>query len=182
MANFNFNKVILGGRLTADPELKTTPSGISVTSFTIAVNRRTSKTAAEEPQADFFNVTAWRERAEFITRYFRKASSICIVGYLQTRSWVDQQGMKRFATEIVADEAFFVDAKSESPLAVQQAAAYAGQAYGAPQQPQNAYMPDSYAAPYTSNAAPAQAPQQNGFASNAAPKFEEIAGDDELPF
>ena len=183
MANFNFNKVILGGRLTADPELKTTPSGISVTSFTVAVNRRVSKNATEEPQADFFNVTAWRTTAEFITRYFRKASSICVVGSLQTRSWVDQQGMKRFATEIVADEAFFVDAKSESPLAVQQAAAYAGQSYGAPQQPQNAYMPDSYAAPYTANAAPANpAPQQSGFASSAAPKFEEIAGDEELPF
>ena len=186
MANFNFNKVILGGRLTADPELKTTPSGISVTSFTVAVNRRTSKNATEEPQADLFNVTAWRTTAEFITRYFRKASSICVVGSLQTRSWVDQQGMKRFATEIVADEAFFVDAKSESPLAVQQqAAAYAGQAYGAPQQTQSSYMPDSYAAPYTSNAAPTQAPQQtgnSGFAASAAPKFEEIAGDDELPF
>ena len=65
MANFNFNKVILGGRLTADPELKTTPSGISVTSFTIAVNRRTHKAASEAPQADFFNVTAWRERTVF---------------------------------------------------------------------------------------------------------------------
>ena len=182
MANFNFNKVILGGRLTADPELKTTPSGVSVTSFTIAVNRSYRGKNGEEPQADFINVTAWRQTAEFITRYFRKASSICIVGSLQTRSWIDQQGMKRFATEIVADEAFFVDAKSESPLAVQQAAAaYAGQTYGAPQQPQNVYMPDSYAAPYTSNAAPAQQ-QSNGFASNAAPKFEEIAGDEELPF
>ena len=65
MANFNFNKVILGGRLTADPELKTTPSGISVTSFTVAVNRRVSKNATEEPQADFFNVTAWRTTAVF---------------------------------------------------------------------------------------------------------------------
>ena len=75
MANFNFNKVILGGRLTADPELKTTPSGISVTSFTVAVNRRFGGKAGEEAQADFFNVTAWRQTAEFITRYFRKASS-----------------------------------------------------------------------------------------------------------
>lgn len=121
MANFNFNKVILGGRLTADPELKTTPSGISVTSFTVAVNRRFGGKAGEEAQADFFNVTAWRQTAEFITRYFRKASSICVVGTIQTRTWTDQQGQKRFATEIVADEAYFVDAKSESPIAVQQA-------------------------------------------------------------
>lgn len=111
MANFNFNKVILGGRLTADPELKTTPAGISVTEFTIAVNRTRAKEG--EQQADFFNVTAWRQTAEFITRFFLKASNICVMGSLQTRTWVDQQGVKRFATEIVADEAHFVDAKAE---------------------------------------------------------------------
>lgn len=110
MANFNFNKVIIGGRLVNDPELKTTPGGISVTTFTVAVNRRSAKEAA-----DFFTVTAWRGTAEFVTRYFRKASSICVVGSLQTRSWTDQQGQKRFATEIVADEVFFVDKLSEAP-------------------------------------------------------------------
>ena len=108
MANFNFNKVIIGGRLTGDPELKQTPSGISVASFTVAVNRRGKST-----EADFFNVTAWRGTAEFICQYFRKASSICIVGELQTRSWTDGQGNKRFATDIVATEAHFVDKKSE---------------------------------------------------------------------
>ena len=71
MANFNFNKVILGGRLTADPELRQNPSGIAVTSFSIAVNRRYSKNASEQ-QTDFFNVVAWRQNAEFISRYFRK--------------------------------------------------------------------------------------------------------------
>ena len=85
MANFNFNKVILGGRLTADPELKTTPSGVSVTSFTVAVNRRYQAKESGESQADFINVTAWRQTAEFVTRFFRKASSICIVGSIQTR-------------------------------------------------------------------------------------------------
>lgn len=112
MANFNFNKVILGGRLVNDPELKTTPGGVSVTVFTVAVNRRSAKEAA-----DFLNVIAWRQTAEFVTRYFRKASSICIVGALQTRSWTDRQGQKRFAVEIVADEVFFVDALRESPMA-----------------------------------------------------------------
>ncbi|MBQ3176656.1 MAG: single-stranded DNA-binding protein [Clostridia bacterium] len=188
MANFNFNKVILGGRLTADPELKTTPSGISVTSFTIAVNRRFgAKAGAEEPQADFFNVTAWRQTAEFITRYFRKASSICVMGSIQTRTWIDQQGMKRFATEIVADEAFFVDAKSESPLAVQQAAAmYSQNAYGqAPAMGQApSYMPDNYGSYGSPAPAPAAAPApaNGGYAAAPAPKFEEIADDDELPF
>lgn len=117
MANFNFNKVIIGGRLTADPELKTTPTGISVTSFTIAVNRSFGSGEKKEQQADFFNVTAWRQTAEFITRFFRKSSSIAVMGSLQNRSWVDSQGIKRYATEIVADEAYFVDAKSEMPQA-----------------------------------------------------------------
>lgn len=157
MANFNFNKVILGGRLTADPELKTTPSGIPVTTFTVAVNRRFGGKTGEEAQADFFNVTAWRQTAEFITRYFRKASSICVVGTLQTRTW-EKDGVKHYATEIVADEAYFVDAKSESPNAAQQAQA-AGQT-----QAQPSYMPDAYM-------------------QQSAPQFEEIGDDDgELPF
>jgi len=169
MANFNFNKVILGGRLTADPELKTTPSGISVTSFTVAVNRRFGGKNGEEAQADFFNVTAWRQTAEFITRYFRKASSICVMGSLQTRSWIDQNGQKRFATEIVADEAYFVDAKSDSPIAVQQAAAMMQQN----QAP--SYVPDGYGAF-------GGMPQAGAYQTQSAPKFEELSGDDELPF
>lgn len=160
MANFNFNKVILGGRLTADPELKTTPGGVSVTSFTVAVNRNYRSKNGEETQADFIDVTAWRQTAEFITRYFRKASSICIVGSLQKRSWTDNQGQKRYSTEVVADEAYFVDAKSESPIAVQQAA----------ERQSGQYVPDNYGAP-AFNTASAQ-----------APKFEEIADDDDLPF
>lgn len=154
MANFNFNKVILGGRLTADPELQTTPSGISVTHFTVAVNRRFASKANDEqqPQADFISVTAWRQQAEFITRYFKKASSICIVGSIQTRSWTDQSGAKKYATDVVADEAYFVDAKGE------------GSVGGA------SYVPDNYGTPAFSNA-PA-----------SAPKFEEISDDEELPF
>lgn len=131
MANFNINKIILGGRLTGDPELKTTPGGVSVTSFTIAVNRRFGNKQGEEQQTDFFNVTAWRQTAEFITRFFRKASSICVVGSLQTRSWTDQQGMKRYATEIVADEAYFVDSKNETAQTAQ-AAAYVPEQYTTP--------------------------------------------------
>ena len=113
MANFNFNKVILGGRLTADPELRQTPQGISVTTFSIAVNRRFTKTNdGSQSTADFFNCTAWRSNAEFITRYFRKGNSICVVGTLQNRSWTDQQtGQKRYATDIIVDEANFVDSK-----------------------------------------------------------------------
>lgn len=191
MANFNFNKVIIGGRLTADPELKTTPSGISVCSFVVAVNRnykgpdgRKDKTQ-ENPsdgfsvgaqaksteadhdmrtRADFLNVTAWRGTAEFITRFFRKASSICVVGSVQTRSWVTQAGEKRYATEIVADEAYFVDKLSESPAGVNQAAGDQGSAQG----------------PAT---AQGQAPAPGAFMTpGARGQFEEIEDDGELPF
>ena len=114
MPNFYFNKVIIGGRIANDFELKSTPSGVPVTSFTVAVNRSYRGKNGEEPQADFINVTAWRNTAEFITRHFRKASSICIVGSIQTRSYTDKKGQKRYATEVVADEAYFVDSKSDA--------------------------------------------------------------------
>ena len=112
MANFNLNKVILGGRITKDVELKQTTAGVEVVSFSIAVNRK--YVANGQQTADFFDVTAWRQTAEFISRYFRKGSSICIVGSLQTRSWEDKNGNKRTVTEVVADEAMFVDSKSDA--------------------------------------------------------------------
>ena len=154
MANFNLNKVIMGGRLTADPELKQTPSGVSVCTFSIAVNRRySSKDASQQTQADFFNVTAWRATAELVSKYFRKGSSICVIGSLQNRSWTDQQGVKRYATDIIAEEVNFVDSRSESSTASS-----------------TPYTPDAYSAPsFSSDAA-------------VAPQFEELKTDDDLPF
>lgn len=114
MANFNFNSVTLGGRFTADPELKTTSNGITVTSFTIAINRRAGED--KEAKSDFINCIAWRQTAEFITRYFKKGSSICVVGAIQTRSWTDKDGNKRYATEVIVDRAYFVDSKSENSV------------------------------------------------------------------
>ena len=108
-ANFNFNKAIIGGRLTAQPELKTTQSGTSVTSFSIAVNRKKGKDG--DQQSDFINCVAFRERAELICRYFGKGSSICIVGEIQTRKWQDNNGNNRTATEVVVNEVNFVDSK-----------------------------------------------------------------------
>lgn len=134
MANFNFNKVILGGRLTADPELRKTPNGTSVVSFTVAVNRR-----SKDAQTDFVACVAWRQTAEIICQYFRKGSSICVTGSLQSRSWEDQHGNKRVAWEVMCDEVNFVDSKSEAP--------------GAP--------------------SPADPPADN---------FEDLSGDDDLPF
>ena len=111
-ANFNFNKVILGGRLTADPELKTTPNGHSVVSFSIAVTRK--HVAGKESESDFFRVTAWNKTAEFVSRYFKKGASICVVGSLQVSSWTNQNGEKHFSTDIIADEVTFVDSKEKS--------------------------------------------------------------------
>ena len=107
-----FNKAILIGNLCADPELKTTQNGVSVTSFSIAVGRR--KVKDQEPQTDFINIVAWRNTAEFICKYFQKGKAILIVGAIQTRTWEDQNGQKRYATEVVAEEAQFVEKKSES--------------------------------------------------------------------
>ena len=106
------NQVTLIGYLTADPELKQTPSGTSICSFSIAVNRKMVKEGA--PSCDFINVVAWRERAEFIAKYFRKGKPILIQGELQTRSYTDKQGSKRYATEVVVNESDFVDNKSAS--------------------------------------------------------------------
>ncbi|MBE6701923.1 MAG: single-stranded DNA-binding protein [Ruminococcaceae bacterium] len=149
------NKVVLCGRLTADPELKQTQNGVSVVTFTLAVNRRfqsRSADAAQGQQADFISLVAWRQTAEFISKYFKKGSALCVTGSIQTRSWQDNQGQRRYATEVVVDEAMFVDSRNE------------GGAGG--------YMPDTYAAPAPSFATP----------DAGAPNFEELKADDDLPF
>ena len=141
----SLNKVILIGHMTADPELKQTANGVNVCSFRIGVTRKYA-TKGEQQQTDFISIVAWRTVAEFIARYFRKGSAICICGSLQTRTWTDNNGNKRYATEVVADEASFVERKSESART------------------------DDY-----------QVPSYNSHISET-PKFEEIAGDDDLPF
>ena len=100
------NKVILIGRLTADPELKTTPSGISVTSFSIAVSRTYAK-PDEERQVDFIHIVCWRQRAEFVCKYFIKGQLIALEGSIQTRKYLDKQEKKRTAFEVVADNVYF---------------------------------------------------------------------------
>ena len=151
MANFNMNKVILGGKLASDPELRVTPQGTNVASFRLAVSRRGAGS-----NTDFFNVQVWRGTAEFVAKFFRKGSSICIVGTIQNREWTDQNGQKRYATDIIADEAYFVDAKSEGNHGSQPA--------------QQDYMANQY-----------QAMGQQ--VNQTAPMYEEITGeDDSLPF
>lgn len=104
------NAVCLLGRLTADPELKRTASDIAVTNFDVAVDRTYQK-EGQERQADFINIVAWRQTAEFICRYFRKGQRIALQGWLQSRSYTDRDGNKRTANEVVVDNAFFAESK-----------------------------------------------------------------------
>lgn len=153
MSSLNLNKVVLCGRLTADPELKQTSNNISVVTFTLAVNRRFQARSGENAatqQADFISVVAWRQTAEFISKYFKKGSALCVTGSIQTRSWQDQQGQRRYTTEVVVDEAMFVDSRNDS---------------GA-----QGYTPDAYNAPSFSTPAA------------ETPNFEELKADDDLPF
>lgn len=105
-----YNKVIMIGRIVADPELRTTPNGVNAASFRVAVNRPRDK-----EKSDFFNVVAWRQNAEFITRYFSKGKLIGIEGSLQTRDYTDKEGNKRTAFEIQAERAFFTESKGGTP-------------------------------------------------------------------
>lgn len=158
-----FNKVILIGNLCADPELKQTPNGVSVTSFSLAVGRR--KVKDQEPQTDFINIVAWRNTAEFICKYFQKGKSILIVGFLQTRSWTDNEGNKRYATEVVADEAQFVEKKSDSTSPIDSS-----------RMPSNGSSPKTYQVPIES-------PNSSSKPYSDYPvAFEEMTGDDDLPF
>lgn len=146
-ANFNFNKSIIGGRLTADPELKQTASGISACTFTVAVNRRYAKDGQQEP--DFINCQAWRQTAEFICKFFKKGSSICVTGAIQTRSWTDSNNQKRYATEIVVDEVCFVDGKSDTQQAEPASTDnYVPEAYKTKQQPNFEPIPNDGTLPF----------------------------------
>ena len=148
----SFNKVILVGNMTADPELKQTTSGTSVCSFSIAVNRRFTKPEQGQQTVDFINIVAWRQQAEFVSRYFKKGNPILVCGQLQTRTWNDNQGQKRYATEVIADEVTFVTPANTN---------------GAPVQG-SSYTPEAYATP--------------SFNSASSASFEEIPGDESLPF
>lgn len=144
------NNVVLMGRLVATPELRNTQNGIAVTSFTLAVERSFAR-AGEQRQADFINCVAWRNSAEFISRYFQKGSMIAVTGSIQTRNYEDKNGNKRTATEVVVDQASFCGSKSETGTS----------GYSAP----SAMMPEA-----------------PSFATGSEGDFEEIAGDDDLPF
>lgn len=154
------NCAVIMGRLTADPELRTTGNGISVTSFSVAVDRNYQK-QGQERQTDFINVVAWRQTAEFVTRYFRKGQMIAVQGSIQTRNYEDRNGNKRTAVEIVADNVSFCGSKSET------GASTAPAAY-------NNVAPAAQAAP--------AAPATQSFSTATADDFSSVDMDDELPF
>ncbi len=107
------NKVILIGRFTRDPELRSTPQGTSTCSFSLAVDRN-YQSAGGERQTDFINCVAWRQTAEFISKYFQKGNLICVEGSIQTRSWKDNDGNNRYATDVVVDRTYFVESKKSA--------------------------------------------------------------------
>ena len=145
------NVVVLMGRLVADPELKHTPGNVPVTSFRIAVDRSYVKQGAER-EADFINVVAWRERAEFVSKYFAKGQLIAVEGSLQSRNFVDKDNNKRTAYEVVANAVHF--AESKRPAGDSQFSEPAAQ------QPQ----------------------QQASYSTADPGDFQEIGNDDDLPF
>ena len=124
------NKAILVGRLTADPELKQTPNGVSICTFSIAVNRPYSGKGGEK-QTDFITIVTWRSTAEYVAKYFRKGNAIGVDGSIQTRSYTDKQGNKRTSFEVVAEQVSFVEGKqlagtSEKPLQANTATSQSG--------------------------------------------------------
>ncbi len=149
----SFNKVILIGNMVADPELKQTPNGISVCRFRLAVQRKYAKSAEQGQQtADFLDVVAWRQSAEFVSKYFKKGSPILVCGQIQSRNWEDKDGSKRYTVEIIADEVSFVSSRSDENRTESQQ--YNGSS--------------NYSTP--------------AYTSNSGLNFEEVTSDDNLPF
>ncbi len=146
------NIAVIMGRLTADPELKHTPNGIAVNTFTVAVDRGYAKPGTEK-QTDFINVVAWRNTAEFVSKFFKKGDMIAVNGSIQVRNYTDNNGVKRYVTEIIADNVNFTGSKKSDNN---------NSGYPAP--------PPVYNEPATT------------YSSGNDEDFREIVGDDDLPF
>ena len=155
------NHITIMGRLTRDPELRRTGTGIAVASFTVAVDRDFGGRDGGEKETDFIDCVAWRQTGEFVSKYFTKGSMIVVSGRLQIRSWTDKEGNKRRSAEVVADNVYFGESKRSSE------GSYSNNNYGG----------NSYSAP---------APSYGGYsapAANPAPEFTMLDDDDaQLPF
>lgn len=157
------NIVVLMGRLTADPELRTTPSGVPYCRFSIAVDRAYAK-PGEDKKTDFFNCTAWRNTGEFISRYFTKGQMIAVNGSLQTGSYTNRDGAKVNTVDIIVDNANFTGSKRESGGE----SSYTGSTYGANRQTAPQTQPQPEPAP--------------SYSSGSANDFASAPLDDDLPF
>lgn len=146
------NHIVIMGRFTRDPELRRTGSGIAVASFTLAVDRDFKSGNSNEKEVDFIDCVAWRQTGEFVGKYFKKGRMAVVSGKLQIRSWTDKDGNKRRTAEVVADNVYFADPKSDSNAKGTPAAAPAPNPYGA------------YGAPPASNPYGAYTPPASDFA------------------
>ena len=178
------NSVQLIGRFTRDPELRTTQSGISTCSFTIAVDRNFVR-QGEERKADFISCVAWRQTAEFITRYFKKGNLVALEGSIQTRTWDDNEGKRHYVTEVVVDRTHFVESKRDS----NNSGGEYGGGYNNGGGYNGGYNNGGYNGAYQAqNAAPAQnanAQQGNDFAPSyggLGDPISPIGTEDDLPF
>ena len=178
------NHIVIMGRLTRDPELRRTGSGIAVASFSVAVDRDFGKNENGEKETDFIDCVAWRNTAEYISKYASKGRMVVVSGRLQIRGWTDKDGNKRRSAEVVADNVYFADSKRESDGG----SAYGGNTYGG-----NAYGGNNFGGNYGGNnyggyAAPAApaAPSYGGYSAPAAAPASDFAmledDDAQLPF
>lgn len=174
------NHIVIMGRLTRDPELRRTGSGIAVASFSVAVDRDFGKNENGEKETDFIDCVAWRNTAEYVSKYVTKGRMVAVSGRLQIRSWTDKEGNKRRTAEVVADNVYFGDSRRDSENG--------GNAYGANNYGGNSYGGNSYGGYSAPNPAPAPAPAPSygGYpapASAPASDFAMLEDDDaQLPF
>ena len=172
------NHIVIMGRLTRDPELRRTGSGVAVASFTVAVDRDFGGRDGGEKETDFIDCVAWRQTGEFVSKYFTKGSMIVVSGRLQIRSWTDKEGNKRRTAEVVADNVYFGESKRSADTSYG-GNAYGGNSYGNSNYGGNAYGGNNYGAP-----APAYGGYQQPAAAPApASDFAMLEDDDaQLPF
>ena len=181
----SFNKAILIGNLTSDPELRQTQSGTSVCRFSIAVNRRLD--SAGERKTDFFDIVAWRQSAEFVRRYFSKGKPIVVCGRLQNNHWTDQQGNKRYSTEIIAEELAFAESAASSQQNPESAAPVQQnlpekenrEAYASQRNATEAWKPDPPTDVAQINLTYMPTPYTQGIGKET---FENLEDDEDLPF
>ena len=175
------NHITIMGRLTRDPELRRTGSGIAVASFTVAVDRDFGNRDGGERETDFIDCVAWRQTGEFVSKYFTKGRMAGVSGRLQIRGWTDKDGNKRRTAEVVADNVYFGDSKRDSDNGN---SSYGGNTYGG-----NSYGGNSYGGGnnYGGNSYAAPAPSFGGYSAPASPApasdFAMLEDDDaQLPF